>query len=257
MNNEITERKISALDAISYLCEGIKMALSKECRLYVMIPIIVNFVILFSLGYATFNYISNIVSNIFKEFPEFLIFLAYIITAILGLLIGFVSCYIFSTVATIIASPFYGLLADKVEMKLNGTQSDNMSFFDIIKDIPRILKREARKQLFFLPLAFLGLIIYFVPVVNILSPVYWFLLTAWMGTLQYTDYAYDNHKISFADMQRDLKSNKLSTFTMGAFIAFLLCIPVLNLIIPPAAVCAGTKYYLSLQKTTKLEFSRG
>ena len=74
---------------------------------------------------------------------------------------------------------------------------------------------------------------------------------------KYTDYAYDNHKISFSDMQRDLKSNKLSTFTMGAFIAFALCVPLLNLIIPPAAVCAGTKYYLSLQKTTKLEFSRG
>ena len=115
----------------------------------------------------------------------------------------------------------------------------------------------ARKQLFFLPLAFFGLIIYFIPLVNILAPVYWFLLTAWMGALQYTDYAYDNHKISFADMQRDLKSNKLSTFTMGAFIAFALCVPLLNLIIPPAAVCAGTKYYLSLQKTTKLEFSRG
>ena len=257
MNNDITARKISALDAISYLFEGIKMAFSKECRLYVIIPIIVNFIILFSLGYATFNYISNLISDIFKTFPEFLIFLAYIITAILGLLIGFVSCYIFSTVATIIASPFYGLLADKGEMMLNGTQSEDMSVFDIIQDIPRIIKREARKQLFFLPLAFLGLILYFVPVVKILSPVYWFLLTAWMGTLQYTDYAYDNHKISFSDMQRDLKSNKLSTFTMGAFIAFALCIPVINLIIPPAAVCAGTKYYLSLQKTTKLEFSRG
>lgn len=257
MNNDMTSRKISALDAIKYLFDGIKLALSKECRLYVIIPIIVNFVILFSLGYATFSYISNLISDIFKAFPEFLIFLAYIITAILGLLIGFVSCYIFSTVATIIASPFYGLLADKVEMKLNGTHSDDMSLFDIIKDVPRIIKREARKQLFFLPLAFFGLIIYFIPLVNILAPVYWFLLTAWMGALQYTDYAYDNHKISFADMQRDLKSNKLSTFTMGAFIAFALCVPLLNLIIPPAAVCAGTKYYLSLQKTTKLEFSRG
>lgn len=257
MNTYMTKNKISALDAIKYLFDGIKLSLSKECRMYVIIPIIVNFVILFSLGYTTFNYISGLISDIFKTFPEFLIFLAYIITAIIGLLIGFVSCYIFSTVATIIASPFYGLLADKVEMKLNGTQSDDMSLFDIIKDIPRIIKREARKQLFFLPLAFLGLIIYFVPVINILAPIYWFLLTAWMGSLQYTDYAYDNHKISFSDMQKDLKSNKLSTFTMGAFIAFALCIPVLNLIIPPAAVCAGTKYYLSLQKTTKLEFTRG
>ena len=74
-----------------------------------------------------------------------------------------------------------------------------------------------------------------------------------MGALQYTDYAYDNHKISFSLMMSDLKNNTIPTFTIGAVIAFLLGIPVLNILIPPAAVCAGTKYYVEMQKNNSLK----
>lgn len=87
-----------------------------------------------------------------------------------------------------------------------------------------------------------------IPVINVFSPIAWFLLTAWMGALQYTDYAYDNHKISFTLMMNDLKTHTIPTFTIGATVAFLLGIPVLNILIPPAAVCAGTKYYVEMQK---------
>lgn len=40
---------------------------------------------------------------------------------------------LFSTVATIIASPFYGLLADKVEALINGTHGDDMGVVDLLK----------------------------------------------------------------------------------------------------------------------------
>lgn len=144
--------------------------------------------------------------------------------------------------------PFYGLLADKAERIINGTHGDDMTVFELIKDIPRILKRELRKQLFFLPLALLCLVISFVPVINIISPVLWFVLTSYFGCLQYADYSYDNHKISFNQMQQDLKGSFLSSFCMGAVIALSLSIPLLNLFVPAAAVCAGTRYFVSLQK---------
>ena len=243
---------ISITETINYLSQGIKLALSKECRLYIIIPVTVNLVLMSILGYFLFTSIKDWVFGLVDMWPDFLIFLAYIFSAIFAILIIFVGCYLFSTIATIIASPFYGLLADKVEMKLNGTQSDDMGFIDIIKDIPRILKREFQKQLFFIPLAFLCLIVTFIPVINIISPVLWFLLTSWMGCLQYCDYAYDNHKISFSLMKKDLKHNSLPTFTFGALVSLALPVPILNILIPPAAVCAGTCYYLEMQKRYNL-----
>ena len=102
--------------------------------------------------------------------------------------------------------------------------------------------------MFFLPLAVLCLIVSFIPGINLIAPVLWFGLTAWMGCLQYCDYAYDNHKIPFNSMQRDLKNNPLATLSFGTVIALSLSVPILNILIPPAAVCAGTKYYLEIQK---------
>ena len=92
-----------------------------------------------------------------------------------------------------------------------------------------------------------------VPVVNVVAPICWFLLAAWMMSVQYCDYPYDNHKIPFADMRHDLSMNRLCTFAFGAVIALAMTVPVLNLLIPPAAVCAGTKYYVELRKRYTLD----
>lgn len=246
-------KEISFSEAISFIFTGLKLALSRECRLYIIIPLIVNLLFMSACSYLLFTNLKELIFSVFEGLPDFLSFVAYILAYILGLMIIFVAGYFFSTVATIIASPFYGLLADKVEALINGTHGDDMGIFDLIKDIPRILKREFKKQLFFLPLALICLVISIIPVINVISPVAWFLLTAWMGALQYTDYAYDNHKISFSLMMSDLKNNTIPTFTIGAVIAFLLGIPVLNILIPPAAVCAGTKYYVEMQKNNSLK----
>lgn len=245
---EVTPVRLGIMDAVTYLKNGIRMALSKECRLYIILPIIVNIILLSILGYYLFTNLKTLVFNIFEDIPSYLNFLAYIISAFLSLTIIFVSCYIFSTLATIIASPFYGLLADKVEMILNQSHGDDMTIPQLIKDIPRILLREIKKQMFFLPLALVCLIISLIPALNLFAPILWFALTAWMGCLQYCDYAYDNHKIPFNSMQRDLKNNPIATLSFGTVIALSLTVPILNILIPPAAVCAGTKYYLEIQK---------
>ena len=239
---------ISIIDAFKYLSLGIKLALSKDCRLYILIPVLINLILMSLVGYLLFTYIKDWVFQLVEMWPDYLLFLAYIFSAIFALLLIFVSCYFFSTVATIIASPFYGLLADKVEMKLNGTSSEDMGLVDILKDVPRILKREFQKQLFFIPLALICLIVTFIPLLNLIAPILWFLLTSWMGCLQYCDYAYDNHKIPFSLMKQDLKANAMPTFTFGAVVAVALSVPILNILVPPAAVCAGTCYYLEMQK---------
>ena len=115
MSDEIKVEQITVPKALFYLVDGLKIALSPKCRAYVVIPIIVNILLLILLGYGTFTYLKALVFELFDMFPAFLVFFAYVICALLGLTIFCVACYCFSTIATIIASPFYGLLADKVE----------------------------------------------------------------------------------------------------------------------------------------------
>lgn len=238
-------------DTIGFLSTSLSLALSKECRLYVVIPIIINFIVLGLGGYGLFSLLQSFLQNYLDMLPEWLSFLSYVLWFILSATIGFVFFYIFSTIATIIASPFYGMLSEKAERLIRGV--DALEGMDeglaaIIKDVPRIIKRELQKMAFYLPRVLVCVVISIIPVVNIAAPICWFLLAAWMMSVQYVDYAYGNHKITFAEMRADLSQQRLSTFMMGAVISLAMAVPLLNLIIPPAAVCAGTKYYVEARR---------
>ena len=251
LNNNI-HQEITITDTLLNLKDGLKLIASKDFRAYVIIPIFINILVMSCGGYLIFTYLNDFIFNLFSDWPDFLKFLAYILSLILALSLGFVACYFFSTIATIIASPFYGFLAEKVEKKLTGQEVNDDDFIAFIKDIPRILMREVQKQIFFLPRALICLIITLIPGLNALSPIAWFILTAWMACLQYCDYAYDNHKINFKTMKKDLRDNRLSTFIFGMIVSIGMSIPIVNLILPPAAVCGGTKYYLQMQKSFAL-----
>lgn len=162
---------------------------------------------------------------------------------------------LFVTVANIIASPFYGFLAERVEILLRGKSLDiqDDGLVGIVKDIPRIISREMRKLGFYLPRLILCFIISVIPVVNIIAPICWLLLGAWMYSIQYLDYAYDNHKISFAAMRKDLWQHRLGTFTFGAIVSVLMMLPFFNIFLPPIAVCAGTKFYVEASKRYNLD----
>lgn len=244
-------QEISLTQTVGYLKEGLNIALSNECRVFVIIPIMINFVVLSIGGYFLVQWIMFFLDEYLDKLPEWLSFLKYILSFVISLTVGFVFCSFFSTVATIIASPFYGLLAERAEGVIRGApfaSNSSASFQDIMKDVPRIIWREVQKLAYYLPRLLGCIIISIIPVVNLIAPLIWFLLAAWMMCIQYVDYAYDNHKISFKDMKKDLKQQKMASVGIGAAISLAMTIPLLNLVIPPAAVCAGTKYYVEIQK---------
>lgn len=250
MLKDSTNQEISTLSSLGYLFDGLKLAISPQCRLFVIIPIIINSIVLFLGGYFVFQAIYSMLQSYLDMLPEWLSFLSYLVWFLLMTTIGFAFCYVFSTIATIIASPFYGLLAERAEKVIRNVDSvtPDEGLDAIVKDIPRILKRELQKMGFYLPRLIACIIVTCIPGINLVAPICWFLLAAWMMSIQYVDYAYDNHKISFAQMRHDLAQQRLATFSMGAIISLAMTIPFLNLFIPPAAVCAGTKYYVEIQR---------
>mgnify|MGYP001257944680 FL=1 len=50
---------ISIIDAFKYLSLGIKLALSKDCRLYILIPVLINLILMSLVGYLLFTYIKD------------------------------------------------------------------------------------------------------------------------------------------------------------------------------------------------------
>jgi CysZ protein len=111
------------------------------------------------------------------------------------------------------------------------------------QQISRTLLRELKKLEYFIP-RYLGLLlISFIPVINIVSPILWFIFGAWVLTLQYLDYALDNNGHSFADLHQALKLQPLTTLGFGFVVAIGFMIPLVNLLVMPAAVCGATLYW--------------
>lgn len=225
-----------------YITQGFKLVTLPGIKRFVLVPLLINILLIGGAFWWLYNQLGVWIPNIMSYVPNWLQWLSYVIWPIAVITILLIFGYFFSTLANWIAAPFNGLLAEKLEAKLTGKPLPDTS---IIKDIPRIMKRELIKLVYYLPRALLLLVLYFIPGIGqTLFPVLWFLFSAWMLSIQYNDYPFDNHKVSFADMKRTLGQEKVRNIQFGAVISLFTMIPFLNLFIMPVAVCGATAMWV-------------
>ena len=118
--------------------------------------------------------------------------------------------------------------------------------------IPRGIFREVRKILYYIPLAVFVLIVSLIPGLQAFAPLLWFALGAWMMGLQFVDYPMDNHQLSFRDVKDACASRRLSSLGFGAVVAFVAGIPLLNLVVIPAAVVGATLLWCEELRPSKV-----
>lgn len=233
------------LSGFHYISQGFKLVTLPGIKRFVLLPLLLNIVLIGGAFWWLYSKLGEWIPTVMSYIPNWLQWLSYLLWPVAVITILLVFGYLFSTIANWIAAPFNGLLAEQLEAKLTGKTLPDSGFTGIIKDIPRIMKREWKKLAYYLPRALLLLLIYFIPAVGqILFPIVWFLFSAWMMSIQYNDYPFDNHKISFADMKSTLAKERVRNLQFGGVVNLLTMIPILNLFIMPVAVCGATKMWV-------------
>ncbi|ARN74677.1 sulfate transporter CysZ [Oceanicoccus sagamiensis] len=242
--------KGNPVTGFNYLLEGFRLITQPGLRLFVLIPLLINIVIFSLLINLTIAQFSGWIEAAMEWVPDWLSFIRWILWPMAVLLILTVVMYTFSVIANIIASPFNGLLAEKTEELLTGKEVPGFETIgQAVLSFPKSIGRELAKLVYYIPLALLVLIISFIPLINAISPLLWFLLGAWMMVIQYCDYPMDNHQVSFGDMKQRIKVMRLTSTGFGASVMVGTMIPLVNLIIMPAAVCGATAYWAREMKT--------
>ena len=242
------------LSGLGYLLKGIQLLRHPQLRVFVLIPLLINVLIFASAFWFLFSSITTWIESYMQDLPTFLSWLSYILWPIIIFTILFSFSFIFSTIANLIAAPFNGLLAEKTEILLTNSTINDDGWKDIFKDLPRILKRECQKWLYFLPRMLGCLILFFVPVIGqTLAPIVWFIFAGWMMAIQYADYPFDNHKVSFLTMRKTLATRFGKNITFGMIISFCTTIPLVNFIIMPIAVCGATAAWVDIYKKQVLD----
>jgi len=233
--------KGNAVQGVGYLVDGAKMLTHPSLRLFVAIPLIVNILIFGSLIGFGVSYLSSMMDRWMSSIPEWLNFIEWILWPVIALTLSLMTGYLFTAVALIIASPFNALLAEKAEELVTGRPVDSLEGLgQALLAVPRGILRELAKLLYYVPMAVFVLLITFIPVLNTVAPLLWFLLGAWMMSIQFVDYPMDNHQLSFADVKEAVRSRRLSSMGFGGVVALCTGIPIVNFFVVPSAVVGAT-----------------
>jgi CysZ protein len=232
----------------SYLLQGIRLIARPGLRRFVIVPLLVN-VVVFAAGIAAgVAWFEGFVAGLESRVPSWLQWLDWVLWPLFVLLLLAVVFYGFGLVANLIAAPFNSLLAEQTERLLTGRPlSQETSLWKLLKDLVPTLIDELKKILYALALGVPFLFMLFVPVVG---PILWFLYTAWIFALQYSDYPLGNHGLKLRAMRRRLKERRLTSLGFGTAVAGMSMVPVLNFIVMPAAVAGATALWLREPKVT-------
>ena len=210
-------------------------------RLFVLVPLTINILIFGTLiGYG-FSYLTEFMDSWLSWIPDWLGFIEWILWPLIGITFSLITGYLFTAVALTIASPFNGLLAEKAEELVTGKPvSGPEGLANALMLVPRGIIRELAKLMYYVPMAAFVLLITFIPGLNAIAPLLWFLLGAWMMSIQFVDYPMDNHQLSFADVKEAVRSRRLSSMGFGGVVALCTGIPIVNFFVVPAAVVGAT-----------------
>ncbi len=146
-----------------YFSQGWKLVSLPGIRRFVILPLLINIILMGGAFWWLFTRLESWIPSLMSYVPDWLQWLDYLLWPIAVISVLLVFGYFFSTIANWIAAPFNGLLAEQLEARLTGATPPDTGVLGIVKDLPRIMKREWQKFAWYLPRAIVLLILYFVP----------------------------------------------------------------------------------------------
>lgn len=243
-----------AIEAIRYLQRAWQLARRRPLLPWVVVPMAFNLVLFGALYYLTGSALAGWIDAAtagwaFTGFWDFLNplldFLLGAAVVLLWVLLLVVLASVFTIAVQLVAAPFMGLLAEQVDRQTSAIPLPAESFGRMLR---RTVTREIRKTWDWLwrTLAVLLIVaaLWLIPGVNVLASVVWFLWSGWLLGIQYIDYGADNRQVSFNAMKRRAAQRPWLVLSFGCVVLGLTLLPLVNLVIMPVAVIAGTLIWL-------------
>lgn len=248
---------ISPVTGARYFLTGLKGIWNSALLPYVAIPLLINLCLFATGTWWLAEEFSSLMDKWLPTAPDLpswlswleapLSWLESLLWILFGIVILVVVYYSFTIIANLISAPFNSFLAEKAEFLITGKKPA----FDepIAVQVRRAIVSELRKLLYILsraiPLAIISLILMFIPAVNAVVPVIWFLFSAWLLSNEYLDYTLGNHGLMFPQVRKFAKARRGGALGFGGAVTLATSIPLLNLFVMPAAVVGGTHFVVA------------
>ena len=212
-------------------------------RAYVVVPLSINVALFAALIWLSASWLVDFATDML---PDWLDFLAWILVPTYVLAVFMAGFYAFNIVASFLSAPFNGLLAEAVERHLTGRAppSARGGFRAFLAELAATLVAEARKLAYVAIRSLPLLVLFVIPGVNVVAPILWMVVGAWMLAVTYVDYPMANHGIGFDDLLARLRDRRLLGLGFGGAVMVALAVPVLNFLVIPCAVAGATAMWV-------------
>ncbi len=227
------------------MLEGLRKLGRRDIRWLVLTPLLINF-ILFALATSfAASWLQNWITAITTSVPDWLQWLVWAIWFLFAILALAIYAFTFTILANLIGSPFYGVIAQRViAAEIAVDQSNILTESGLLSGAWNSLVRELQLIGYFLPrtvaVGIVAMMMSFIPVVNLLAPIIAGSWAAWCLCLQYLDYAADSQGVTFLALRKKVSDNRLNSMGFGLTALLASAIPLVNLVMLPASVVAGS-----------------
>lgn len=235
MSSQPAIRKPFALAGVTLLLRGFACLGKPSIRLLVLTPLLINLLVFSGALWAAGHYFEVFLAWIL---PAWLDFLRWLLWPLFGLLFILLVFFTFTLLANILSAPFHALLADKLLAESGVLAQARRE--SIVRSSWRSMSAEVQRVLSFLLRALPVLVLFAIPVVNVAAPFLWLGFTAWYLTRDYFSYPLDTLGLPFAEQEARLRELGALRLVFGLTVHMGLSVPLLNVLVPSAAVAAAS-----------------
>ena len=225
------------LDAVTALSRGTRLVYQKGLRRYIFLPILVNVIVYATMLSVVVSRFSGWLDHWMELVPGWLDWLSWLIWPLFMVSLLAVIFFTFTLITHLIAAPFYGFLAAKVEAQATGRIP--LDDRGLAKTAIDAVGRELIKLAYIAPRAIALFIVSWIPGLNLFAPLLWGLFSAWVMAITYLDYPMDNNKVAFKDMRKRLSKRWWQSLSYGGLVTLVTWIPLANLFLIPGAVAGA------------------
>jgi len=236
------------LNGTYYFLKGLMLIVKPGIRIWVVIPLLINILLFSILTYYSWLYFPLMLDTVitYLQLPNWGLVFAIMRWIMLPLFIVFAMIIFFLTftfLANLISEPFNGALSRAVERYITGNKVESTSE-SIFVVIINFIGEKLEKLWYYFKWIVILLIVSFIPIINVISPILWFLFSAWVAALEYADPVLSNHGYSVPEQRKLLAKKRMLTLGFGISVIVTMFIPIINFFVMPAAVAGATHMWL-------------
>lgn len=225
------------------LYQGLALLWHPRIRWLVLTPLFINILLFLSLTWLAGQWLGDWLQTMMTQVPDWLHWLIWVIWLLFTVLALIIYAFGFTLLANLIGSPFYGLLAERV-LLMESDSSNSQPAKALMQTAWQSFLRQLQLLGYFVPRAIgVGLVtvvISFIPAINLLAPLIAGAWAAWSLSIQYLDYGAEIDQVTLRDLLKRGRKQRWQGMSFGFTVLLTSAIPLVNVLILPAAVIGGT-----------------